>query len=551
MTKREIRQMILGGVIGWTASLLLLGVIVYFAARGQADQPNGIWCAAQGDTHKVAFECEDHATGEKKRYTERRNFKDHGVDADRDGKNDLLGKRRCDDEGNCFECWCLQAHDDPARGALANQMYYRWIDSTGKEEWIGSCFFGNGFNMTQAPGEVDPKKKGKVKKFKKFEQINVNGPPGPGMFTDYHFIRYNETTKSGGEVAGKCRRNRTRGTFKSITPPVYAYETVPPPGPLEDCPRGAGGVHPPPEPVGGVDDGHPGGGHDWQQTVLIADVSFYEVDGRCRYCLKNASFFLDGWGVRAGIEQFVAAGDKIFVGGAGLRDPEVVGNASEVDYGGWFVSEAADDFVVFEAAYAAEMPLDVPIGYFEVAGDGRPLGRGWWAFQGAAHTENGSVVAPGGDPIPPPPTNLRGALAWDHPGGGFLVYRAVDVEEWELVAGPLMEREYSVPCGAAYLVKAVGWNGAVSEPSEVLAVTCVEWRRRGDADDDGRLNLTDVILIWGFLFFHDPAQLPCWDAADVNWDGRLDVSDGRALCDWLFMGGPAPMPVLSSCPAGV
>jgi hypothetical protein len=63
--------------------------------------------------------------------------------------------------------------------------------------------------------------------------------------------------------------------------------------------------------------------------------------------------------------------------------------------------------------------------------------------------------------------------------------------------------------------------------------------RRGDADNDGAVNLTDAVhaLRWLFLGSGDPL---CEDAADVNDDAELDITDPLALLGWLFLGGPEP-----------
>jgi hypothetical protein len=56
---------------------------------------------------------------------------------------------------------------------------------------------------------------------------------------------------------------------------------------------------------------------------------------------------------------------------------------------------------------------------------------------------------------------------------------------------------------------------------------------RGDANEDGAVNLTDYIFLRDYLFFGGPAPI-CPDAADANDDERLDVSDMVHLSNWLF-----------------
>jgi len=64
--------------------------------------------------------------------------------------------------------------------------------------------------------------------------------------------------------------------------------------------------------------------------------------------------------------------------------------------------------------------------------------------------------------------------------------------------------------------------------------------RRGDADGNGTLDLTDPIflLLWLFVGGDEPG---CLDAADSNRDGHHDLSDAVHLLLYLFHGGSAPL----------
>ena len=63
--------------------------------------------------------------------------------------------------------------------------------------------------------------------------------------------------------------------------------------------------------------------------------------------------------------------------------------------------------------------------------------------------------------------------------------------------------------------------------------------RRGDANDDGGLNITDGIFILNYLFLGGPAP-PCEETADSNDDGGVNITDGIFVLNYLFLGGPAP-----------
>jgi len=69
----------------------------------------------------------------------------------------------------------------------------------------------------------------------------------------------------------------------------------------------------------------------------------------------------------------------------------------------------------------------------------------------------------------------------------------------------------------------------------------------GDCNQDGTLNLSDVICLVGHLFQGNPSVLPCSTAAgnlalmDCNQDGRINISDAIYKVAFLFQGGPPPV----------
>jgi hypothetical protein len=68
--------------------------------------------------------------------------------------------------------------------------------------------------------------------------------------------------------------------------------------------------------------------------------------------------------------------------------------------------------------------------------------------------------------------------------------------------------------------------------------------RRGDSNQDGRVDISDSVQILGVVFLGWDYVL-CEDSADVNDDGRLDISDGIAGLRFLFDGStriPFPGP---------
>lgn len=70
--------------------------------------------------------------------------------------------------------------------------------------------------------------------------------------------------------------------------------------------------------------------------------------------------------------------------------------------------------------------------------------------------------------------------------------------------------------------------------------------RRGDANADGRLDISDAVWIVAELFRRGPAS-PCEDAADANDDGLRDASDVMSLIGYCLGGGSAPPAPFGVC----
>ena len=66
---------------------------------------------------------------------------------------------------------------------------------------------------------------------------------------------------------------------------------------------------------------------------------------------------------------------------------------------------------------------------------------------------------------------------------------------------------------------------------------------RGDANDDGNVDISDAIKLLAYLF--TGGQAPgCLDSGDTNDDGDLNITDSIFLLNYLFTGNlELPMPV--------
>jgi hypothetical protein len=63
---------------------------------------------------------------------------------------------------------------------------------------------------------------------------------------------------------------------------------------------------------------------------------------------------------------------------------------------------------------------------------------------------------------------------------------------------------------------------------------------RGDADGNGKVNITDAVVILGHLFLGDPPLLTCPDAADADDLGTINITDSIYILGFLFLGSSAP-----------
>jgi len=88
------------------------------------------------------------------------------------------------------------------------------------------------------------------------------------------------------------------------------------------------------------------------------------------------------------------------------------------------------------------------------------------------------------------------------------------------------------------------------EPPEIEPRDCAPRRespfRRGDATQDGRLNLGDAVAILAELFLGKP-EAGCADAGDVDDDGRVNLTDAIELLQSLFAGKASPPAPLDVC----
>ena len=81
---------------------------------------------------------------------------------------------------------------------------------------------------------------------------------------------------------------------------------------------------------------------------------------------------------------------------------------------------------------------------------------------------------------------------------------------------------------------------------ELVAVSLTAGFQRGDANADGRLDISDAVSILRYLF-GAPTGIQCLSSADVNDTGVIDIADAVYLLSYLFAHGQAPPPPFGTC----
>ena len=63
--------------------------------------------------------------------------------------------------------------------------------------------------------------------------------------------------------------------------------------------------------------------------------------------------------------------------------------------------------------------------------------------------------------------------------------------------------------------------------------------RRGDASNDGKVDITDGIYVMSWIYSGGKAP-SCLNSADANDDGKIDLTDAIYILSYIYLGGKAP-----------
>jgi hypothetical protein len=87
------------------------------------------------------------------------------------------------------------------------------------------------------------------------------------------------------------------------------------------------------------------------------------------------------------------------------------------------------------------------------------------------------------------------------------------------------------------------YNPWLQAPEEGPVIRTIHYFMRGDVNDDGVINVTDVVYLINYLFLVPPGPAPIpSEAGDVNCDGVINVTDVVYLINFLFLVPPGPPP---------
>jgi hypothetical protein len=96
-------------------------------------------------------------------------------------------------------------------------------------------------------------------------------------------------------------------------------------------------------------------------------------------------------------------------------------------------------------------------------------------------------------------------------------------------------------------VDLIASHAAVGERVHGEATAGAVFFRRGDVNQDGELTIGDPVLLLGRLFRGQPVALDCEAGADADDNGKLELTDALRVLAFLFTGGPAPPPPFRAC----
>jgi len=96
-----------------------------------------------------------------------------------------------------------------------------------------------------------------------------------------------------------------------------------------------------------------------------------------------------------------------------------------------------------------------------------------------------------------------------------------------------------VPVTSAITVQGNTFASAFRDLEIVVRIVDFPPFRRSDANSDGKVDISDVLFILGYLFLGTAAP-ECLDSADTDDTSRIEITDALAIFEFLFFGNAVP-----------
>jgi hypothetical protein len=112
--------------------------------------------------------------------------------------------------------------------------------------------------------------------------------------------------------------------------------------------------------------------------------------------------------------------------------------------------------------------------------------------------------------------------------------------DWDLVQEQCIWNTSNLTPGENYRIRIMANDGAnIAVDSSDATFSLTLGYLRGDANEDGEVNLADAVYLVNYLFIGGPPPDPM-EAGDANCDGEVDLADAVYIINYLFIGGPPP-----------
>jgi hypothetical protein len=96
------------------------------------------------------------------------------------------------------------------------------------------------------------------------------------------------------------------------------------------------------------------------------------------------------------------------------------------------------------------------------------------------------------------------------------------------------------PGGVLDSVVLTATSASASGVSDTDTATVRVFLQRGDPDNNGMINISDVTYIVSYIFSDGSEPVPAVETGDANCDGMVNITDGVFLIDFIFSSGPPP-----------